>query len=242
MNKSPKIIAILLAILLLLSGCSGKGSAYHMPPLFEDMPSFSKYEETHQRLSELSSEELFDFLLEAGLDVPKECDIPETNLKIAVNCVKKLEEDPWTRYETSMLGYYLLYQRISVIVNRYYGDDDPAIYRQLSINQLLAHQSVERDKEVTFKDDGKLSSLSDKDLLQELKNCGLEIPGSLNDPDELHKLIRSYVGQLEEDPEAVLKTGDKDKDALFLRIRLIYDLTYSQENAAVEAYKLLVGN
>ena len=125
--KWSVIIRVVLVVLfvLCLSGCKKQASA-NKTNIDEINTDFPKYEETGKKLSEMPDEELMDFLLNAGLEIPEGCDVPEDNVKMIRFDVEMLESDPDWVAATNMVHYLNLCYRVKVIVSIYYGHDDIA--------------------------------------------------------------------------------------------------------------------
>ena len=131
------IALILVALLLPTFGCGRPGSGNNTG---NRNTAGERYKDTNKKLSEYSPEELMEYLLDAGLEIPEGCDIPEINLKMVSHYVQELEKDPDRGYVTNMRCYHELALRVKVIVDRYYGYDDIAQQAQDMLDELAKQQ------------------------------------------------------------------------------------------------------
>lgn len=113
-------LCMIMAVLLLLSAC-GYGK--------QKLPEVEK-------LSELSGEELVDYLVALGLKIPEGCNVPEDNIRMIQEFVGELEKDPNYMYVTNMRWYHILFLRTKVVVSKFYGNEEIAKTTQEMLNEI----------------------------------------------------------------------------------------------------------
>ena len=139
MNKwLRKICLILLAsVLLLMSACYGKNS--NNEPDSALNVNIIRYKEKGVKLVDMSDEELQEFLVSQGLEIPSGCDIPEQNMKSIRYYVEMLDKDIEWNAVSNMIWTMKLFYRVKSVVCRYYGYDDLAAKADKSDKMLPDH-------------------------------------------------------------------------------------------------------
>ena len=113
-------LCMIMAVLLLLSACGCDK---------QKLPEVEK-------LSELSGEELVDYLVALGLKIPEGCNVPEDNIRMIQEFVGELEKDPNYMYVTNMRWYHILFLRTKVVVSKFYGNEEIAKTTQEMLNEI----------------------------------------------------------------------------------------------------------
>ncbi len=113
-------LCMIMAVLLLLSACGCDK---------QKLPEVEK-------LSELSGEELVDYLVALGLKIPEGCNVPEDNIRMIQGFVGELEKDPNYMYVTNMRWYHILFLRTKVVVSKFYGNEEIAKATQEMLNEI----------------------------------------------------------------------------------------------------------
>ena len=117
---------ILLALVLLMTSCSCSGKQANNEADNASYANIIRYEEKGVKLSDMSDEDLQEFLISQGLEIPSGCDVPEQNTKAIRYYVEMLDEDINWEMASNMIWTRKLFCRVKAVVCRYYGYDDLA--------------------------------------------------------------------------------------------------------------------
>jgi len=139
-RQIKRVGLILVAIVLLLASCGCSGKQANNEADNASYANIIRYEDKGVKLVDMSDEDLQEFLISQGLEIPSGCDVPESNVKSIRYYVDMLESDiNWEKPPTGMSCYMKLFYRVKAVVCRYYGYDDLAAEAEKSDKILPDH-------------------------------------------------------------------------------------------------------
>ena len=138
-KQIKRVGLILVAIVLLLASCGCSGKQANNEADNASYANIIRYEEKGVKLSDMSDEELQEFLISQGLEIPSGCDVPEQNTKAIRHYVEMLDEDINWEMMSNMIWTRKLFCRVKAVVCRYFGYDDLAAEAEKNDKMIPDH-------------------------------------------------------------------------------------------------------